>query len=119
MPAQVAAAAESCVGFVQMLRIQVVEIAEHTGLRRADTGVRRRDAVVGAVDLAAEAADVGAQLEVLGVIPAGASRYRQHLGEDVEIERREQRRLLVSARDVVEERVPEWADIGIVGSDRI
>ena len=98
-----------------MLRIQVVQVAEHAGRRSADTGIRRYPAVVRAVDLAAEAADVGAHLEIVRVVVAGAGRQRQSVRQQVNIHRPERRLLLIAARDVVEEHVARRADVGVVG----
>src|SRR5215831_12075444 len=114
VPGKVRAAPETLVSGVEVLGIEVVQVADHTGLHRAHTGVRRRDAVVGAEYLAAEAADIRAHLEILRLVPARAAGDGQLLRDQVEVDRGEQRGLLVAARDVVEEAVAELAHVRVV-----
>ena len=117
MPGEVAAALEALVSGLQVLRIEVVQVAEHASRRSADAGIRRHVSVVRPIDLAAETTDVGALLEVVDVVVAGPGCQRQRAGDQIEIHRAESRFLLVAACNVVEKHVPGGPDVRVVRRD--
>ena len=122
MPGQVGTPLEAGVGRMEVLGVQVVQVAEYARGKSADAGIwrdKRRHgspAVVNTVDLAAEAAPVRALLERVHTVVANASGERQSLRDEVEVHGDEPRPLGIATLDVVEEHVARGAHVGVTDS---